>query len=66
MTKADAGRLGGLKNKGEANPAAKLTREVVERIRNLRALGVRRVEVAAMFGIHPAHVTKLVRRERWA
>lgn len=66
MTKAEAGRIGGRMNRGEANPHAKLTREAVEKIRHLRALGVKRIEVARMFGIHPVTVTKLVRRERWA
>ena len=66
MTKAQAGRMGGLMNRRESNPNAKLTAEIVATIRELRARGVRRSEVAAMFGIHPSHVSKVANRRRWA
>lgn len=48
---------------GTRNPSSKLSDEEVEEIRRLSALGARRKDVAAEFGISPGYVRRLVRGE---
>lgn len=65
MTRADAGRLGGLKNKGERNPNAKLSQRDVDHIRIERAMGLTRKNIARHYGIHPVTVTRICSGKRW-
>jgi DNA invertase Pin-like site-specific DNA recombinase len=50
---------------GELNPKAKLTREHVLRIRELRGK-LPNLEIARMFGICSSHVSAIQNFERWA
>ncbi|MDE2106146.1 MAG: NUMOD4 motif-containing HNH endonuclease [Patescibacteria group bacterium] len=52
-------------NKGEKNGGAKLTENDIFEIKRLRKAGVLRRLVAAQFGIHPVHVTDIVKEKRW-
>ena len=50
---------------GELNPAHKLTAEQVREIRKEVAGGELHKDVATRFGIHRAHVSKIVARHKW-
>lgn len=50
---------------GEHNPRAKLTREAVDQIRQLRAVGMLQKEIAARFGVGREAISKVLRGERW-
>lgn len=51
--------------RGAGNPAAKLTPDQVELIRNLRAQGVHQRDVAAMFGISKSQVARIEHHQSW-
>lgn len=50
---------------GEAHPRAKLTADDVRTIRSDYAAGIAAREIAARYGIVPAHVSYLARRQCW-
>jgi hypothetical protein len=50
---------------GEAHPNAKLTADIVRRIRTLRSQGVGYRRLAAMFGVSDDAVRDVVRRRTW-
>lgn len=51
---------------GEKSGMAKLTASQVADIRRLVRSGETQVFVASIYGVHPAHVSRLVNRKRWA
>lgn len=59
------GRDVGMFKSGERNPGAKLTADDVQRLRELAATGVSRIELAADFGISLTQVGKILRGEKW-
>lgn len=52
--------------RGERHHAAKLTVEIVRRIRELHAGGATHGAIAPMFGVSTGTVSKIVLRQRWA
>jgi hypothetical protein len=50
----------------EAQVRTRLTAEDVAEIRRLAADGVRQVDLARCYGVHPSHVSDVVRRRRWS
>jgi DNA-binding transcriptional regulator YiaG len=60
----DRGRMRDVR--GARNPHAKLTPEDVRQIRAGYASGVTQQELADMFNVQQAHVSRVVRRETWA
>lgn len=52
--------------RGERNGTARLTTEQVIEIRRQRARGLRLIDIAKTFGIAPAYVSEIARREAWA
>ncbi len=57
--------LQGSANAGEAHPNAKLTVDIVRRIRKLHAQQVSYTRLAAMFGVSDDAVRDAVRRRTW-
>jgi hypothetical protein len=57
--------LGGGDQRGERNPAAKLTRDQVEEIRRRRAMKEPLKAIAASFGVSDRTVSKIARGQRW-
>jgi len=51
--------------KGERQGHAKLTQEMVLSIRGMAQSGVRVAAIAEQYGVHPAHIRKLVLRKAW-
>lgn len=51
--------------RGEAHWNARLTEADVVEIRRLRADGAPRTEVAAIYGVHPHHVTAITAGRAW-
>lgn len=47
--------------RGEANPRSKLTDEQVSDIRRARAAGATTVSLAAAYGVHTSHISRLAR-----
>lgn len=60
-----AGRWPDFDRRGGSNGNAKLTEEDIRSIRRLRAEGVRRVDVAARYGITETQVYTIVTRKQW-
>lgn len=52
--------------KGEANPAAKLDKRTVRRIRERYAQGESQAALAREYSLHREYVGKIVRRQAWA
>mgnify|MGYP003109194727 CR=1 FL=1 len=50
---------------GEGNGRAKVTEEMVKRIRVKYAAGARQVDLADEFGIDQTSISRIVRRETW-
>jgi uncharacterized protein YjcR len=50
----------------EAKPRSVLTRDDVVEIRRLAADGTRQVDLARRYGVHPSHISDVVRRRRWS
>lgn len=50
---------------GEKHFAAKLSSDAVLKIREMRAKGINRKQIAPMFGINDRTVDKIFRREKW-
>lgn len=50
---------------GEKNGMAKLTREKVAKIRELKAQGVKQVDIAHFFGVSPMAVSRVARGQSW-
>lgn len=55
----------GVRVLGTANPAARLTKAAVRRIRQLSERGWSQRRIAADCGVHQTSVGRIVRRERW-
>lgn len=56
----------GRSGKRQANPNAKLTDSQVAEIRSLYSKGdVRQVDLAVMFGVEQAHVSRIIRQTSW-
>jgi hypothetical protein len=51
--------------RGEKNPMAKATPEVVEAIRTAVGAGGKQIEMARKFGLSPMTVSRIVRKESW-
>jgi hypothetical protein len=62
----DDKRKHGTVNIGERNPAAVLSAEDVLRIREARAAGVRRIDLAARYNVHPNNIYLITKGKRWA
>lgn len=66
MATKGRGRNGGLAFPGEANPAARLTAEIVVAIRAAYAAGdVTMIDLAAKYGVARKTVSKIVHRQTW-
>lgn len=50
---------------GEANPAAKLSTEIVLEVRRLWASGVRQVDIGKLFDIDPKYISSIVNNKCW-
>lgn len=55
----------GADSRGEKSGKAKLTDDDVKRIHELSAEGAKQAEIAHIYDIHPAHVSRLLSRKRW-
>lgn len=51
---------------GEGNNSAKLTWNVVDRIRKLHSQGVRQIEISEQLGVSPGNVSRIVLGKRWS
>jgi len=56
----------GRQSKGESHGCARLTREKVSEIRQLRARGVKQLKVARMFGVGKATIADIEHGRTWA
>lgn len=52
--------------RGEANNHASLTEDVIVRVRQLKALGLKQTDIAEACGISKQNVSRIVLRQRWA
>jgi hypothetical protein len=52
--------------KGMANGNAKLTVRDIKEIRSMAKKGAAQKEIAALFGVNPKTISKIVRRELWS
>ncbi len=57
--------IGNTHNRGAGNGMAKLTAADVLEIRRLAGTGRTCKDIGAVFGMHPASVAQIVRRDRW-
>lgn len=51
--------------RGERNPMAKASREIVDKIRSMVDSGAKQIEAAKAFGLSPMTVSRIVRKESW-
>jgi hypothetical protein len=61
----DKGRLGEKRRLGPANGATRVTPEIAERVREARAAGVSRPELAKRFGISVFTITQITSNKHW-
>ena len=55
----------GTRTGGEKHSRAKLTQQQVDRIKEMRATGLKYREIAPHFGVHPMHIGQICRGGRW-
>lgn len=53
------------RHRGESSPRSKLKEADILEIRRLSSLGMKRVAVAAVYGLNPATVSRIALGERW-
>jgi hypothetical protein len=59
-------KLNGTYQWGEKNPAAKLNREIVEKIKMKRAEGLSYEKLAVLFGVWPMTIWNVIKGKQWA
>lgn len=55
----------GTDSRGERNPSAKLTRDKVERVPILRALGLSQAVVGKLLGVNQTQISRIERKIKW-